>query len=116
MIVDWIKALIDTSPFLTRHHCGPWSEPLMQVYVISNGFIALAYLLIAVCLMVIWRKRRGDMKCGWVLVTFAAFIATCGLTHICDIAVVWWPVYRLLTLISAISALLSFATVCGSPG
>jgi hypothetical protein len=115
MIVDWIKALIDTSPFLTRHHCGPWSEPLMQVYVISNGFIALAYLLIAVCLMVIWRKSRGDKTCGWALVTFAASIATCGFMHICDIVVGWWPVYQLLTLLSAVSALLSFATVMWLP-
>jgi hypothetical protein len=115
MIVDWIKALIDTSPFLTRDHCGPWSEPLMQVYVVSNGIIALAYLLIAVCLMVIWKKRHRDMKCGWLLVTFAAFIATCGFTHLFNIAVLRWPVYQLLTLLGAISALLSLANVMWLP-
>ena len=37
---------------------------------------------------------------GWMLLLFAAFIAACGLTHVCDIVVFWWPGYRLFTLIS----------------
>jgi hypothetical protein len=111
MIVDWITALIDTAPFLTRDHRGPWSKPLIQVYVVSNAFIALACLLIAVCLILIWKKRHRDMKCGWALVTFAAFIATCGFTNICNIAVFWWPAYQLLTLLSTVSAFLSLANV-----
>ena len=115
MIVDWINALFKTSPFLTRDDCGPWSEPLMQVYVVSNGSIALACLLIAVWLMVIWKKRRREMKCGWVLVTFTAFIATCGCQHICAIMLLWWPVYPMLTLICVVSALLSLVTVLWLP-
>ena len=115
MIVDWIKALIDTSPSLTRDHCGPWSEPLTQVYIVSNGSIALAYLLIAVWLMVIWNKRRRDTRCGWVLLTFTAFIATCSIQHICELTLLWWPVYRLLTFISVVSALLSLATLMWLP-
>jgi hypothetical protein len=115
MIVDWIKALIDTSPSLTPDHCGPWSEPLTQVYVVSNGSIALAYLLTAVWLTVIWTKRRRDTRCGWVLVTFTAFILACGFQHICEITLLWWPVYRLLTLISVVSAVLSLATMMWLP-
>lgn len=115
MIVDWIKELIGASGFLPRDNCGPQSQPLMQVYVVSNGFIALAYLLIAGCLVVVWKRRRRDMKCGYVLVTFAAFIATYGLTRICEIAVFWWPVCQLLTMLSVVSALLSFAIVMWLP-
>jgi hypothetical protein len=115
MIGDWINALFETSPFLTRDDFCPWSEPLMQVYVVSNGSIALACLLIAVWLMVIWKKRRREMKCGWVLATFTAFIATCGCQHICAITLLWWPVYRILTLISVASALLAFATTMWLP-
>jgi hypothetical protein len=115
MIVDWMKELIGASGFLTRDNCGPWSEPLMQVYAVSNWFIALAYLLIAGCLIVVWKERRRDMKCGWVLVTFATFFATCGLTRFCDTLTFWWPVYQLLTMLSVVSALLSFATLMCLP-
>ena len=115
MIVDWINAIFETSPFLTRDDFCHLSDPLIQVYVVSNGSIALACLLIAVWLMVIWKKRRREMKCGWVLVTFTAFIATCGCQHICAIMLLWWPVYRMLTLISVASALLAFATMMWLP-
>jgi hypothetical protein len=115
MIVGWIKALIHAPPLPAHDHRGPGLEPLTQVYFASNGFIALAHILIAVCLMVIWKKRHRDMKCGWALVTFAAFLATCGFTHICTIAVFWWPAYEVLTLLSAVCALLSLANVMWLP-
>ncbi len=115
MLVGWIKALIDAYPLAPRDDCGLLSEPLMQVYVASTGFIALAHLLIAGCLMVVWKKRHRDMNCGGALVAFAALIAICGCMHICNIAVLWWPAYRLLTLLSAISALLSIANLMWLP-
>jgi hypothetical protein len=115
MIVDWIKELLDASGFMTRDHCGLWTEPLKQAYTISHALIALTYVLIGFCLVVIWKVRRHEMQCGWVLLTFAASSATCALTHVCDIVVFWWPAYRLFTVIAVASALLSAATAMWLP-
>ena len=69
-------------------------------------------MIIAVCLYLIGSKRRHEIDYGWLLPCFAAVFAACGLTHVCDIAVFWWPGYRLFTLITAITAaFLSISTV-----
>jgi hypothetical protein len=107
MIVDWFMKLFEASGFLTRNHCGPWSATLVRAYIASNAVITLAYALIPFCLLIIWIKRRRDMEHAWLLLLFTAFIVACGLTHVCDIVVFWWPGYRLFTLISSVTALLS---------
>jgi hypothetical protein len=115
MIVDWFVKLFDTTEFLTRDHCGRWSGSLVLTYIIANGFITVAYIIISVCLCVMWRKRRHDTDYSWLLLLFAAFIAACALTHVCDILVFWWPGYRLFTLIAAVTAIISVYTAFRLP-
>jgi hypothetical protein len=115
MIIDWIKELFDASGFLTLGQCGPWSESLKHIYITSRCFISLAYVFMAICLILIWKKRRCDMEYGWILLCFAAFIAACGLTHICDVAVFWWPGYRLFALVRSVTAILSVVTAAWLP-
>ena len=87
----------------------------MQVYVASNRVYRTGALAYCGWLMVVWKKRHRDMNCGGVLVAFAALIAICGCMHICNIAVLWWPAYRLLTLSVSSSALLSIANLMWLP-
>jgi hypothetical protein len=115
MIVEWTRALFDATGFLPRGHCGPWTVPLELIYIISNGFIAQAYALVAVCLFLIGRKRSREIEYGWLLPWFSAVFAACALTHVCDIVVFWWPAYRLFTLISGIAAILSISTAMWTP-
>jgi hypothetical protein len=115
MIYDWFTKLFEATGFLTRDHCGPWSGSLVWTYILSNIVITLAYVLIPIYLYIIWRKRRYDIPDSWLFLFFAAFIAACGLTHVCDIVVFWWPAYRLFTLISAVAACLSVCTAIRLP-
>jgi two-component system, chemotaxis family, sensor kinase Cph1 len=115
MIVDWFMKLFEASGFLTRNHCGPWSDTLVRAYIASNVVITMAYVLIPLCLLIIWSKRRHVVEYAWLLLLFAAFITACGLTHLCDVVVFWWPGYRLFTLISSVTALLSVYTAMWLP-
>ncbi len=115
MIVDWFNQLFQDTGFLTRNHCGPWSETLVRAYIASNAQIALAYLFIPICLFIVWHKRRHDVDHAWLILLFAAFITACGLTHLCGMVVFWWPAYRLFTLISSVTALLSVVTAVWLP-
>src|SRR5277367_371595 len=115
MIVNWFTNLFDATGFLTRDHCGPWTETLKLVYIVSSGFIALAYILTAVCLYLIGRKRRREIDYGWLLPCFAVVFATCGLTHVCDVAVFWWPGYRLFAVIMVATAIMSVSTALWIP-
>jgi two-component system, sensor histidine kinase and response regulator len=115
MIVDWFNQLFEATGFLTYNHFGRWSDALVRAYIASNALITLAYLLIPVCLLIVWHKRRHDIEYAWLLLLFVAFITACGLTHLCDIVVFWWPAYRLFTLISSVAALLSVYTAVWLP-
>ena len=109
MIVDWFTTLFDANGFQTRGQCGPWSESLVRVYIVSNGLITLAYLIIAArpCM------RSGNdaattSDCGWMILLFRDLhCRSAALTHACDVAVFWWPGYRLFTLASIVTAFLS---------
>jgi hypothetical protein len=115
MWIKWIFDLFDATRFMTRGHCGPWSESLKPAYIASNLLIAIAYLILPLGLLQIWRKRRHESDFHWILLCFAAFISACGITHLCDVAVFWWPCYRLFTLVSAITATLSVGTALTFP-
>jgi hypothetical protein len=111
MIVEWFMTLLDCTGFQTRGQCGPWSESLVRIDIVSNGLITLAYLIIAAGLYTIWTKRRRDIDYGWLLFLLATFSAACGATHACDIVAFWWPGYRLFTVLSAATAILSLSAV-----
>jgi hypothetical protein len=111
--MDW---LFDVHSFITRNQAGPgWTAALVYIYKFSNLVIACSYFSIPAMLMAFWQKRRNDMGGMYILVLFAAFIFSCGLTHLTDILVFYWPAYRLFTLILAITAFLSFLTACALP-
>jgi hypothetical protein len=114
-MIDWLSRLLDTDGFLARGHCGPWSEGLKATYIVANATIALAYFLIPVALWILWQARRRDLVYPWILLCFVGFITFCGLTHVCDVVVFWWPAYRLFTLMSIATAVLSLATACLLP-
>ena len=76
---------------------------------ISDGLIALAYLLIPLGLLRLLQKRR-DMVFHWLFLLFALFILSCGATHVLGIVTLWIPIYRFDTLVKAITAVASIAT------
>jgi PAS domain S-box-containing protein len=75
----------------------------------SDGLIALAYFLIPIALLRLFRKRRQEVAFRWLFGLFAAFILTCGLTHVLAIITIWTPIYRFEGLLKAITGLVSIA-------
>jgi hypothetical protein len=108
--------LLETQDFLTRNHCGQgWTAALIYLYKFSNLVIALSYFSIPAMLLAFWHKRRNDVGEMHILLLFATFIFSCGVTHLTDIFVFYWPAYRLFTLILGITAITSFLTACSLP-
>lgn len=108
--------LFDVYSFMTRNHCGPgWTPALAYTYKFSNLVIAISYFSIPAMLVAFWRKRRNDAGGMYILILFACFIFFCGITHLTDVFVFYWPAYRLFTLIYAITAITSFLTACVLP-
>lgn len=90
-------------------HCYRWEPGVLWLNVGSDLAIALAYFSIPLALALFLRRRR-DLRFRWILALFAAFIISCGLTHLVDVYTTWTGAYRLEGLLKAITALLSLLT------
>jgi two-component system, sensor histidine kinase len=103
------SGLFDTSNFPPRWFCGTWSEPHGWVHVTADVVIWLAYVAIPVALLHYLRRRR-DVPFPGLVALFAAFILLCGLTHLLEAAMFWWPAYRFMGLVKVVTAIVSATT------
>ncbi|MDX9911005.1 MAG: hypothetical protein RBS39_04150 [Phycisphaerales bacterium] len=108
-MIDFFRNLFDTSGFPARWHCGQWSPVDGWTLIISDVLIFFAYMAIPSGLFVYARRRSGLLFRGIVLL-FVAFIFCCGLTHLMDAAIFWWPAYRVSGLLKAVTAVVSIVT------
>jgi PAS domain S-box-containing protein len=105
----WLK-LFDSSGFPPRWQCGAWSGRLGWLHILSDLSVAAAYFAIPGVLGYYALRWKG-FPLRRVLVLFVAFILLCGLTHLMDAAVFWWPAYRLAGILKWLTAVASWATV-----
>jgi PAS domain S-box-containing protein len=82
---------------------------LIWLHAASDGLIALAYLLIPVALVRLVRRQK-DLSFHWMFLLFAAFIFSCGATHVLSIVTLWLPIYRFEGLVKLFTAGASLAT------
>ena len=91
--------------------CLSWDPDLIAAMVVSNALIATAYMTLTLILTRAARTPEPGVP-RWVYWSFAAFIFSCGLTHVLDDATLWLPVYRLQAAVLCMTALISvFAAV-----
>jgi two-component system, sensor histidine kinase len=103
------SGLFDTSNFPPRWFCGTWSELQGWVHISADVVIWLAYVAIPAALLHYLRRRR-DVPFPWLVALFAAFILLCGLTHLLEAAMFWWPAYRFMGLVKLVTAIVSATT------
>lgn len=90
-------------------YCFQWAPEILWLHVISDAVIALSYFSIPIGLMVFVRRRK-DVRFSSVFYLFSAFIFMCGVTHIFGIITIWEGTYGLSGLVKAVTALVSFVT------
>ncbi|MEP6669644.1 MAG: PAS domain S-box protein [Chthoniobacter sp.] len=95
--------------FMPHGHCYLWTKGLIELHVISDGFIALAYFSIPISLAWFVRRRR-DIDFGWMFLLFAVFILACGMTHAMEIWNIWHATYWLSGTVKCITAIASVPT------
>ncbi|PXA03944.1 hypothetical protein DDZ13_09915 [Coraliomargarita sinensis] len=102
--------LFSTEDFPARWFCGNWSEALGWSHIIADFVIWLAYTSIPVVILIFLRSHRGKIPYPWMWFMFSLFILSCGLTHLMEAVIFWWPAYRLLGLLKVMTAIVSAAT------
>ncbi|TFZ04308.1 sensor histidine kinase [Ramlibacter rhizophilus] len=94
---------------LPHAFCISASQPLLKLHLVSDGLIALAYLLIPWA-MLRFVRRRADVPFGWIAWVFGAFIVACGVTHMMGMWTLYYPVYWYAGVAKAFTAAISLAT------
>jgi hypothetical protein len=102
--------LLDASGFPARWHCGTWSAELGWLHIVSDSAIFMAYMAIPASLLCFVLRRR-DVPMRGMFWLFAAFICSCGITHLLDASMFYYPAYRLLGLMKLVTAVVSMMTV-----
>lgn len=98
-----------TAGFMPHGVCLRWDGPLLFAFVIGNLGIALAYFLIPIALRYFIGKRR-DLPYAYMFKLFAAFILSCGLTHIAKVLTLYQPVYWVEAGLDLLTAAISLVT------
>ncbi|MCK5942692.1 MAG: HAMP domain-containing histidine kinase, partial [Planctomycetes bacterium] len=102
--------LLDTDGFPPRWFCGSWSSVHGWVHIVADFVTFGAYVMIPFGL--VWFLRsRPDLPFKRLFWLFGAFIVLCGLTHLLEAVIFWWPAYRLLGLVKVLTAIVSIVTV-----
>ncbi|NJL45074.1 MAG: hypothetical protein HC922_03615 [Leptolyngbyaceae cyanobacterium SM2_3_12] len=104
-----LRALLSAGPFVPHGHCYLWRPGLVWLHGLSDGLIALAYWLIAGAL-IYFLQQRQDVPFRPLFWLFAAFIASCGLTHLLGVWTLWFPTYWVSGLAKAVTAIISLYT------
>jgi PAS domain S-box-containing protein len=102
--------LFDSTGFMPHGHCYLWRPSLVALHVTSDVLIAAAYFAIP-ALMVSFLRRRNDVPLRPVFGAFAAFIVSCGTSHLMEVVTLWTPQYWASGAIKAITAIASIGTV-----
>lgn len=111
--MDFIHRIFDPTGFPPRWQCGSgWLESpwLGWVHVVSDIGIWSAYFAIPIVLG-LFVVRKKDLPFRSILLLFGSFILLCGLTHLMEAVIFWWPGYRLAAALKAATAAVSWGTV-----
>ncbi|MEO8498825.1 MAG: hypothetical protein ABI614_27505 [Planctomycetota bacterium] len=109
--VDFLAKLLDTEGFPPRWQCGSaWTAGHGWLHILSDFAIFGAYAAIPIVLAY-FILRRKDFPFPPVMWLFVAFIALCGIGHLVEGTIFWWPWYRLSGVIKAATAIASWVTV-----
>ncbi|WDE98093.1 ATP-binding protein [Lentisphaera profundi] len=101
----------DISRFPARWNCGTWPEYLGWMHIISDVLTALAYFAIPTLIIIFIRKRK-EWKCPALLYLFIiAMFCACGLTHLIEAIIFWYPIYPLGGVMKVITAIVSIIAV-----
>ncbi len=97
---------------MPRRICGIWSPGLIWLHNASDFLIWTAYIAIPIVLATFaLKKKRGELPFTQLFWLFGLFIIACGTTHLMDIVMFYWPIYRFAGLVKLVTAAASWGTV-----
>jgi chemotaxis family two-component system sensor kinase Cph1 len=110
-IWDFFSNILQAEAWPARWNCGRWSDFHGWLYIISSLAIWAAYFAIPISIFYLISKKKDDIPFVKILWLFMLFILSCGLTHLVDAVIFWYPAYRLSALVLLMTAIVSWLAV-----
>lgn len=95
--------------FMPHGYCLRWDGPLLTVMIAANIGIALAYFAIPIALRYFVGTKK-DLPYPYMFKLFAAFILSCGMTHLAKILTLFQPLYWIEAGLDLLTAIISLLT------
>ncbi|THD60725.1 sensor histidine kinase [Phenylobacterium sp.] len=108
-VLNAVRAFFASSTLSPHGICLLWRPELIWTHATSDIVIGLAYFSIPLAISA-FLYQRPDVKFGWVLWMFVAFIMLCGLTHFMAVWTLWKPDYAFEALLKVATAIASLLT------
>ncbi|GEO06696.1 hypothetical protein AAE02nite_43600 [Adhaeribacter aerolatus] len=108
-MIEFFRRLFESADFMPHGHCYLWQSDILFLTVLGDGLTGLAYFTLPFMLFYIVRKRE-DLAHRNMFLLFGTFIMACGATHFVDIWTIWFPTYRLASVVTVVTGLVSAAT------
>lgn len=109
-LIEYLSNIFAVDQWPARWFCGNWSDFHGWLYIISSFAIWGAYFTIPVIIGWFVSKKK-NLPFKKIFLLFLLFILFCGLGHLIDGLIFWFPVYRLSALILFLTAVVSWGTV-----
>ncbi|MEQ8407878.1 MAG: response regulator [Gammaproteobacteria bacterium] len=106
--MDYLLQFTSLSNFMPHGMCYMWRWDLLLLHVGSDVLIAAAYFSIPAAMLVLVRKRPEIP--AKIILLFVAFILLCGITHVINIIVVWYPAYGIQGIFKLATGIVSVIT------
>jgi len=89
--IKYLEMVLLPLGWMPHGTCFFWNVPLTALHVLSDGLIAIAYFSMPV--MIYFNRQWASEKIRPVLLLFAAFIFSCGISHLLTIWNIWHSNY-----------------------
>jgi chemotaxis family two-component system sensor kinase Cph1 len=110
-LFEFLQQLFSPAGFPPRWVCGTGWLPFTGWFMITADLLIFtAYTSIPMLLLFFIRNKK-DMPFPRIFWLFASFIFFCGISHLLDATMFWFPVYRLNALERFITGVVSWVTV-----
>lgn len=104
-----VRGFFETGALNPHGICLLWRPALLWTHAGSDSLIGLAYFSIPLALGA-FVYRRPDVRFGWLVWMFVAFILLCGVTHFMAVWTLWHADYGIEALFKVATAAVSLAT------
>lgn len=96
--------------YMPHGECWLWNRQLVTMHVVSDFLIFVSYVAIAFTLTVIIDRCGDRVSYPLLWYGFAAFIVSCGFTHLMEVVNTFLPYYFLAGYIKIVCAVTSLGT------